>query len=124
MFVVCRSGFIPEVKLPKLSRVRLYRNSISPVMEPCQTSIWNKALDHQEKSISQLMGLLLPFLLLLLLSYAVQSCEVTSLVEGMAVPLMHFPLWVRAGIWKLAMVPAMGCLLCMEDTVRSLTSNI
>ena len=44
----------------------------------------------------------------LLHSYAAQGCGVASLAEGMAVPLIQFPLRVRAGIWNLARVPAIA----------------
>ena len=45
------------------------------------------------------------------------------MAEGAAVPLMQFPLLVRARIWTLATVPATARLLFAKDTVESLTST-
>ena len=47
-----------------------------------------------------------------------------SIIAGsVTVPLMQFPLLVRAGIWNLAMVPAIARLVFTMDTVGSLTST-
>ena len=43
--------------------------------------------------------------------------------EDGAVPLMQFPLLVRAIIWNLAMVLAIAHLLFVKDTMRSLTAT-
>ena len=49
--------------------------------------------------------------------------SVASLAEGTAVPLMRCPLLVRAGIWNLAMVPAIANILFTKDNIRFLTST-
>ena len=56
----------------------------------------------------------------LLHSYAAQDCGGTS-AEGAAILLMQCPLLVSAGIWNLAMVPAIARLLFRTDIVGSLT---
>ena len=43
--------------------------------------------------------------------------------EGTAVLLMHCPLLVRVGIWNLAMVLAIACVLFVKDTNGSLAST-
>ena len=39
-----------------------------------------------------------------------------GIIEGVAVPLMQWPPLVMAGIWNLARVPAIACLLSAKDT--------
>ena len=63
------------------------------------------------------------FIILLLLSYAAQGYGVTSLAEGMAVPMVQCLLLFRAGICNLYMVPAIARLLFAKNTMESLTST-
>ena len=58
-----------------------------------------------------------------LLLYAAQVYRVAYLAEGMARPLMKYPLKVRAGIWNLFMVPEIARLLFVKDNVGSLMST-
>ena len=53
-----------------------------------------------------------------------KAARVASLAEGMAVPLIQYPLSVRAGICNLSRVPVIACKLIAKHTVGSLMSTI